>query len=106
MSSATSTMSALVVPSTGRQLDRWDLDPWPPPAGGGVPLEAVAKRRRGCFLIIDRNILRPSTRRLGAHSEHRCAREARRLPGSAFAGDFVMARTKPFQPPTPTPAKG
>jgi hypothetical protein len=28
MSSTTSTVTALVVPSPGRQFDRWDLDPW------------------------------------------------------------------------------
>jgi hypothetical protein len=50
MTTTTSTLSTLVVPLPGRQIDRWDLDPWPPPAGGVVPLEAVAERRRGCLV--------------------------------------------------------
>jgi hypothetical protein len=52
MAAATAAVTSLVVPSPGRQIDRWDLDPWPPPVGGGVPLEAVAERRRGCLVLV------------------------------------------------------
>jgi hypothetical protein len=53
MTSTTTTMSSLVVPSPGSKnliVDHWILGP--PPAGGGVPLEAVAKRRRGCLVLV------------------------------------------------------
>jgi hypothetical protein len=46
------TLPPLVVPSPGRQFDRWDLDPWPPPEGGVVPSPFVKTSTfapSGCF---------------------------------------------------------
>jgi hypothetical protein len=52
MAAASSAMPTLVVPSPGRQFDRWDLDHWPPPAGGVVPSPFVKTSTfapSGCF---------------------------------------------------------
>ena len=53
MATAATPMTTLVVPSPGSKnliVDHWILGP--PPVGGGVPLEAVAERRRGCLVLV------------------------------------------------------
>jgi hypothetical protein len=52
MATTPTPMTSLVVPSPGRQFDRWYLDPWPPPEGGVVPSPFVKTSTfapSGCF---------------------------------------------------------
>jgi hypothetical protein len=92
MTATSAALATLVVPLPGRQFDRWDLDYWEWHIG-------PRRQARGCFLIIDRNILnylsRASLSTLLAPRHARAFKDSRRGVSSRSTRFWPHERPKP-----------